>query len=212
MSPLRGWPSFPRELPDFDAANVPSSPHELFLAWLNDAGELALAPHAATLSTVDTEGRPDARVVVLKDVDQHGWDVSFSAASPKGSQLAANPHVALTFFWPSRGRQVRVRGQCVPTAPEVSAADFRMRSPASQVETFIGHQSELLDDPAELGAAAVEAARRIDADPALVPEFWTRYLITPESVEFWQARRDRQHVRLLYRRSDASWLRERLWP
>jgi pyridoxamine 5'-phosphate oxidase len=209
---LRGWPSFPDELPEFDAANTPEKPHELFLAWLTDASGHGLAPHAVTLSSVDAEGRPDARVVILKDVDERAWYVAFSATSPKGLQLAANPYVALTFFWPNRGRQVRVRGQAAPTAPEVCTADFRARPHASQIESFVGHQSEVLTDPAALEVATAEADRRLTADPTLVPESWTRYAVTPETVEFWQARHNRQHVRLRYRLDETRWLRERLWP
>jgi pyridoxamine 5'-phosphate oxidase len=212
MSSLRGWPSFPGELPDFDPDGVPARPHELFLAWLDEAGEHVLAPHAVTLSTVDSDGRPDARVVILKDADESGWYVASSADSPKGVQLAENPAAALTFFWPGRGRQVRVRGTAAPAAPEVSAADFRERSPASRAEAFVGHQSEVLADPADLTAAAEEAARRVAEDSGLVPASWTRYLVSPDEVEFWQARHDRKHVRLRYRRDGDAWSRDRLWP
>ena len=215
MNTLRGWPSFPDQLPAFEPGEAPPAPHELFLEWLRDAGEGVLAPHAFTLSTVDATGAPDARVVVLKDVDAAGFYVASSADSPKGVQLAKDPRAALTFFWPGRGRQVRVRGTAAPCDPEVSASDFRERSPASRVEAFIGHQSEVLADPSELRAAAQEAERRVRADPDLVAPGWTRYLITPLSVEFWQASPDRRHVRLRYRRdpdTPTGWLTERLWP
>jgi pyridoxamine 5'-phosphate oxidase len=108
MIRLRHWSSFPAELPSFDTNEVPSAPHELLLTWLEEAGEQVLAPHAVTLSTVDSEGAPDARVVILKDVDESGFFVASSAQSPKGRQLQANPQAALTFFWPALGRQVRV--------------------------------------------------------------------------------------------------------
>jgi pyridoxamine 5'-phosphate oxidase len=215
MNTLRGWPSFPDTLPTFDPNVAPPEPHELFLDWLRDAGEHVLAPHAVTLSTVDVDGAPDARVLILKDVDATGFAVATSADSPKGRQLSKDPRVALTFFWPGRGRQVRVRGTAAPGDPEVSATDFRERPPASRAEAFVGRQSEVLADPAELRAAAEEAERRVRADPEPVAPGWTRYLVTPSSVEFWQARHDRQHVRLRYRRDPASptgWLTERLWP
>lgn len=209
------WPSFPDELPEFDPNAAPRTPHELFEAWLADAGEHVLAPHACTLSTVDADGSPDARVVVLRAADQAGFAVATSADSPKGRQLAVESRVALTFFWPGRGRQVRVRGIASAAAPEESARDFQERSPASRAEAFVGHQSEPLADPAQLLAAAEDALRRVDEDPSLVPPGWTRYLIRPRSVEFWQARHDRRHVRLRYRRDAASpvgWNAELLWP
>jgi pyridoxamine 5'-phosphate oxidase len=203
-SGLRGWPSFPEQLPDFDPAGAPAEPHELFLDWLHEAGEQVLAPHAVTLSTVDDEGAPDARVVILKDVDGTGFFVATSADSPKGVQLGKDARAALTFFWPGRGRQVRVRGSAEPCDPEVSARDFRERSPDSRTEAFIGHQSEVLADPAELAEAAELARRRVDADPDLVAPGWTRYRVVPSEVEFWQARHDRRHVRLRYRRGGSG--------
>jgi len=212
VSRLRGWPSFPDELPTFDPTDVPAEPHELFLAWLDEAGEHVLAPHAVTLSTADPDGAPDARVVILKDVDAAGFYVATSADSPKGVQLAKDPRAALTFFWPGRGRQVRVRGPVSPCDPEVSAADFRARPPASRAEGFIGRQSEVLSDVGELVAAGERAHRRIEADPELVPLGWTRYLVAPSSVEFWQARHDRRHIRLRYRRTEPGWHTELLWP
>ncbi|OXM51492.1 pyridoxine/pyridoxamine 5'-phosphate oxidase [Amycolatopsis alba] len=209
---LRGWPSFPAELPEFDTESSPASPRELFLKWLDEAGEHVLAPHAVTLSTVDSDGVPDARVVILKDVDGDTWAVATSSESPKGVQLAKNPYAALTFFWPGRGRQVRLRGPVALAAPEVSAADFTARPPASQVEAFIGRQSQVLEDPADLDSAAEEARRWVEENPGVAPETWTRYLVTPSEVEFWQASHDRRHKRLRYRRENGTWRKERLWP
>ncbi|MBB1156584.1 MULTISPECIES: pyridoxine/pyridoxamine 5'-phosphate oxidase [Amycolatopsis] len=212
MVSLRGWQSFPEQLPEFDPDHTPETPEELFLAWLTEAGEHVLAPHAVTLSTVDADGAPDARVVILKNVDEDGWAVATSSESPKGQQLAANPRAALTFFWPGRGRQVRVRGLVVPAAPEVSADDFLARPPASRAEAYVGHQSEVLSDPEKLVEAAAAAADWVAENPDVAPETWTRYLIQPESVEFWQASHDRRHLRVRYRREPAGWVRERLWP
>ncbi|MEV6906380.1 pyridoxal 5'-phosphate synthase [Amycolatopsis sp. NPDC051071] len=209
---LRGWPSFPDELPDFDTETTPPTPRELFLEWLDEAGEHVLAPHALTLSTVDAEGMPDARVVILKDVDGDTWAVATSSESPKGVQLAKNPHAALTFFWPGRGRQIRLRGPVAPAAPEVSAADFLARPPASRVEAFIGRQSRVLEDPADLDSAAGDARRWVEENPGVAPETWTRYLVTPSEVEFWQASHDRRHKRLRYRRENDAWRKDLLWP
>lgn len=91
MVSLRGWASFPAELPGFDPDLASDAPEDLFLTWLTEAGEHVLAPHAVTLSTVDEDGAPDARVVILKDVGPAGWAVATSAESPKGRQLTENP-------------------------------------------------------------------------------------------------------------------------
>lgn len=209
---LRGWPSFPEELPEFDTEHTPGTPGELFREWLDEAGEHVLAPHAVTLSTVDADGMPDARVVILKAVDGDIWAVATSSESPKGVQLAKNPYAALTFFWPGRGRQVRLRGPVAPADTEVSAADFTARPPSSRVEAFVGRQSQVLDDPADLDRAAEEARRWVAENPGVAPETWTRYLVTPSEVEFWQASHDRRHRRLRYRRENEIWRKERLWP
>ncbi|WP_326838130.1 pyridoxal 5'-phosphate synthase [Amycolatopsis rhabdoformis] len=212
MVSLRGWPSFPEHLPTFDPDTAPETPEDLFLAWLTEAGEHVLAPHAVTLSTVDEQGFPDARVVILKDVGPAGWAIATSSESPKGHHLTAHPHAALTFFWPGRGRQVRARGTFAPAPPAVSKADFLDRPTASRIEAFIGHQSEPLPDPAKLTEAADAAALWVAANPDTAPETWTRYLLTPTTVEFWQASHDRRHLRLRYLREGATWTRERLWP
>lgn len=212
MPELRGWASFPAELPDFDTDDIPYAPHELFLRWLHDAGEHDLAPHAVTLSTVDARGAPDARTVILKDVDADGFYLAFNANSPKGVHLRDNPQAALTFFWPQRGRQVRLRGHVEPGTREQSGADFRQRPHASRVETLIGHQSEILDDPAELEHAADQAETLLRSDPGETPDGWVRYRFRADSIEFWQARHDRRHVRLRYRHERDAWHTERLWP
>ncbi|PRX47774.1 pyridoxamine 5'-phosphate oxidase [Prauserella shujinwangii] len=212
MSALRGWPSFPAELPDFDPDHAPALPHELFAEWLHDAGAGGFAPHAMTLSTVDENGDPDARVLILKDVDSAGWYFATSALSPKARQLAGRPRAALTFFWPHRARQVRVRGAVGPLDAAASAADFRERPFASRVEAFVGGQSEVLASDNELAEDVDRAERALAADPGLVPGDWTRYRLTPEAVEFWQGRHDRRHVRLRYTARDGGWHRERLRP
>ena len=209
---LRGWASFPDALPSFDTDAAPAAPHELFAAWLTEAGAQMLAPHAVVLSTVDAGGAPDARVVILKDVDAAGFYVASSAESPKGQQLAKEPRAALTFFWPGLGRKVRVRGAVTACSPKVSAADFRARSEDSRTEGMVGRQSEPLAAEDDLVRAAAEARARVSADPELVPESWRRYLLAPESVEFWQASHDRRHVRLRYEREAGGWRRQRLWP
>ncbi|MBB4687212.1 pyridoxine/pyridoxamine 5'-phosphate oxidase [Amycolatopsis jiangsuensis] len=212
MVSLRGWPSFPERLPDFDPAAAPERPDDLFLTWLTEAGEHVLAPHAVTLSTVDQDGAPDARVVILKDVGPDGWAVATSSESPKGRQLSANPRAALTFFWPGRGRQVRARGLVTPASADASADDFLARPPASRVEAYLGRQSEVLADHGQLTEAAAEAERWVAENPGTAPETWTRYLVRPATVEFWQAAHDRRHLRLRYRLDGDSWVRERLWP
>ncbi|SDX33450.1 pyridoxamine 5'-phosphate oxidase [Amycolatopsis xylanica] len=205
------WPSFPDELPGFDTEAAPEKPHDLFLEWVAEAGEHVLAPHAVTLSTVDEDG-PDARVVVLRGVDDDGWAFSTSLDSPKAAQLDQDSRAALTFFWPGRGRQVRLRGRVTRASADASFDDFDNRSPLSKAEVLLGHQSEVLESHAELVRAGAEVERALRENPELRPVSWQRYVFAPTVAEFWQGAIDRRHVRLRYRLENGGWVRELLWP
>lgn len=210
---LRTIRVFGGELPGFDPSGVPDDPIVLFTEWLTaaiDAG--APEPHAAVLSTVDGAGHPDARVLVLRDVDQEGWRFASSSTGPKGAQLAGTPWAALTFYWPALGRQVRVRGEVWRGNAEDSARDFLARSPGGRAEALVGRQSQHLPDPTELKTALVRAADRIAAEPDLVADDWTRYSLRAREVQFFQGDPDRQHVRVRYQHSGVAWSHSQLWP
>jgi pyridoxamine 5'-phosphate oxidase len=210
---LRTLPVFDRPLPDFDTDQVPDEPVSLFARWLSEAIDAkVIEPHAMTLSTVDAQGRPDARVLILRDVSPAGWQFWTSSTSAKGAQLAANPHAAVSFYWREQARQIRVRGQVSVADQATRDADFLARSDASRIASLIGHQSDVLADPAELTHEMEAARQRLAADPQLVAQDHTVYLLTPAEVEFWQGDHQRQHIRLRYRRSGDGWVTERLWP
>jgi pyridoxamine 5'-phosphate oxidase len=210
---LRGLPVFDRPLPAFDAESVPGEPSVLFLSWLHEAIDAGVSePHAMTLATVDVEGRPDARVLILKDVDADGWQFATAATSAKGSQLAASPHAALSFHWREQGRQVRVRGAVAAADPSVSAADFLAKPDGSRIAGLVGRQSAVLEDPRKLALEIEAASHRLAEDPFAIAEDHAVYVLTPAEVEFWQGDRQRQHIRLRYRRSANDWITERLWP
>jgi pyridoxamine 5'-phosphate oxidase len=209
---LRGLPVFPDSMPAFDTAAAPGDPGELFAEWLEEAISARVpAPHAMTLSTVD-DGNPTARVLILKNLTGHDWQFATGSGSPKGRQLAAHPHAALTFFWPAVGRQIRIRGAVRPLSPDDGARDFLARPPGSRAEALIGRQSQVLADPAELDAALAEAYARVEDDPDLVAPHWTLYGVRAEQVEFWQGDAERRHTRLRYSRTGDTWSKEMLWP
>lgn len=209
---LRSLPVFDGALPAFDAAAAPGSPVELYLEWLRHAVASGVPePHAVTVSTVDGGGRPDARVVILKDVGPAGWSFASSTASAKGRQLAAVPAAALTSYWIPLGRQVRVRGTVQETGPAAAAADFLARSPDARAEALLERQSQVVAPGGDAAADLAAARARLDAEPGLVARSWRVYLLVPEEVEFWQASKARLHTRLRYRRDGDSWVRERLW-
>ncbi|WP_285736392.1 pyridoxine/pyridoxamine 5'-phosphate oxidase [Kitasatospora phosalacinea] len=210
---LRGLAVFAGELPDFDPDAAPERPEVLFLDWLTGAVEAGVRePHAMTLSTVGADGTPSARVLLLKNVDRRGWQFAAGAASPKGRDLAVNPVAALSFHWPEQARQVRVTGPVAPESPEDSAADFLARSPGSRAEALVGHQSRPLPDVRELERATELALERVEREPGLVVPEWTLYTVRAERVEFWQADKQRRHIRLCYERRGEEWTRGRLWP
>ncbi|MCA5893725.1 pyridoxal 5'-phosphate synthase [Isoptericola sp. NEAU-Y5] len=234
---LRALRTFPPGLPPFgvdldDLSSAPAAPQDLFGAWLDDALAAGVgAPHAATLSTADTEGRVHARTLALKDVTDDGWWFAGHASSPKGRDLEANPHASLTFFWRDLGRQVRVTGRATSAGTEAGAADFRARPDGSRAAGLVGHQSEPLGSPQEYRDAFADRLEHARAHPDDAAPTWTAWVLTPVEVEFWQASDDKGQSRLRYRRTpaagatrttpttptthddtDITWTKELLWP
>lgn len=212
---------FLRQLPVFAGIDdtvllqdsAPANPLRMFSAWLRDAAEAGEPePHAMTLSTVDPDGAPDARILILKDLTDDAFVFATSGDSPKARQLKANPAAAVTFHWPVLGRQVRARG-AVSAGPErASADDYLARSASARALARIGRQSEPLASREELRRAHRDAVDRINAEPASVALGWTQYALRPVAVEFWQASPSRLHTRLLYERRGLQWSRRALWP
>ena len=197
--------------PDLDA--VPAEPMPLFVAWMQQAVEAGVPePHAMTLSTIDPDGMPRARVLILKAVDDRGWHFAVSSVSQKGRDLTAHPAAALTFYWPTLVRQIRSVGTVEDDGAQVSAEDFLARPQGSRAMALTLRQSQPLHDIAELDAEIDKANHKLADDPALVPEEWTSYAVRPGQVEFWQGSPDRRHWRVSYQRTDSGWDRTRLWP
>jgi len=209
---LRALPSFPTELPAFDPEAVPDTPEPLFLDWLDEAGAAGvLAPHAAALATTDPGG-PSARVLILKDLDESGWQIATPADSRPGAAMAASAEAALTFFWPQLGRQVRVEGAVTRASDAEAAADFLARPAGARATALVGRPPHPLSGDEEYVTVRARASERIDADPELVPANWALWRVQATTVEFWQASHDRAHRRLQYVRSGERWERRRLWP
>ncbi|MGW6280638.1 pyridoxine/pyridoxamine 5'-phosphate oxidase [Kribbella sp. NPDC055071] len=213
-SRLRAVPTLTGTPPSWDPEQAPESPQPLFVDWLLYAVDHQVPePCAATLSTVRADGRPNGRVLILKDLTADGWQFASSATSRKGEELAASPYAALTFYWIPLGRQVRVLGTVEPADPEESARDFLARPVPAKAEALAGRQSDVLDDPADIDAAVAEQTARLTDEPGLVAKNWTLYTLRPDEVEFWQADSDRRHLRLRYHLDTPDhWTKERLWP
>jgi pyridoxamine 5'-phosphate oxidase len=210
---IRQLPALAGPLPEFDPTAAPADPDELFADWLTSAIAAGVRePHAMTLSTVDSTGRPDARVLILKDLTAGAWRFASGADSAKGRQLATTPHAALTFYWPTLGRQVRVRGPVSPASAAAGAEDFLARSRAARAIAMLGRQSTPLAGERARDEAIAAAAARLDAEPDLICPEWTRYELAATEIEFWQGATDRKHVRLHYTKENDRWTPRQLWP
>ncbi|MEV6006866.1 pyridoxal 5'-phosphate synthase [Streptomyces sp. NPDC051976] len=210
---LRALEVFDGALPTFDTSELPADPHELFIAWLLAAVRQGVRePHAMTLSTVDADGDPAARVLILKNVSPDGWEFAADSTSPKGRDLAAHPSATLTFYWPALARQIRVRGGVTTAPPAASAADFLARSPSARAEALLGRQSGPLPDTTARDTAVRASTARVTAEPDLISPTWTLYALHATTVEFWQGDPDRNHTRVNYRRTEGTWERGLLWP
>lgn len=169
---LRDLPAFPADLPVLDPDTVPEDPHDLFLTWLEEAIAAGnRQPHAMTLATALTDGTPLGRTMILKDIDDRGFQFATRSTSRKGIQVRENPRASMVFFWRESGRQVRVTGDVVPLDEETSQADWRSR-------------------PSYTGQPEPD---------------WQVYALRPSEVEFTQARHDRRHTRIEYRRDQEGW-------
>jgi pyridoxamine 5'-phosphate oxidase len=164
------------------------------------------------LSTVDAAGRPDSRMVLLKDVDAGGFTFYSNRESAKGLELAVHPRAALLFHWKSLRRQVRVRGSVEPVTVAEADAYFSSRARESRIGAWASDQSRPLDSRAALEAAVARESARFDGQDVPRPEHWTGWRIVPDSVEFWRDRPFRLHDRLRFDREGADWAKTRLWP
>lgn len=195
-----------------DPASSPREPLELLERWLADAREAGLASaHSVAFVTVGEQGRPTARTVSLKRLQDGALLFTSALWTRKARELAANPHVALLFHWPSLGRQVHVAGDAVLAERALAEELFDERSPSHQVQTLVSRQGEPIEDLAPLQARHAHLLEAMEAPPACPPD-WGAIRVGPQAVEFWLEGDDRMHDRLLYERDGERWSLTRLSP
>ena len=198
-----------------DESMLPDDPLDLFARWMADVVAAALPePSAMALATVSADGRPRARMVLLKAYDASGFTFYTNRTSRKASDLAEVPRASLLFPWYPLQRQVIIEGTVTALSTAQSEPYFRSRPRGSQLGAWASRQSTVIGSRAELDDRQAELARRWpEGTPVPMPDFWGGYRVEPSVLEFWHGRIDRMHDRFRYRRSaGGGWAAERLAP
>ncbi len=197
---------------DFAEADEPL---RLFAAWYAEAKRAEpVNPEAMTLATVDGNGMPNARMVLLKGFDEHGFVFYTNLASVKGRELTDAPKAALTFYWKSLQRQVRVRGTVEAVSSQEADAYFATRSRMAQIGAWASNQSTALESRLAFEKAIARFTAKFGVGAVPRPPHWSGYRVVPQEIEFWQERPFRLHDRITFRRDDptAPWNKTRLYP
>lgn len=184
-----------------------------FRKWFEEAVNANIyEPNVMTLATADRNGKPSARIVLLKGMDEMGFCFYSNYLSKKGKEMKKNPQACLVFFWPELERQVRIEGRIEKLDKETSEAYFHSRPKASQIGAVVSPQSQPIPNREQLEQKATQFAKEYADKEIPKPAHWGGYILKPTMIEFWQGRESRLHDRLSYQLIEKKWRRERLAP
>lgn len=197
-----------------EITDVHTNPIQQFNEWFQEALDSQIKEaNAMTIATVDAQGKPAARIVLLKGFDENGFIFYTNYDSRKGQELAANPNIAVVFLWKDLERQIRIEGIAEKVAPAVSLNYFQSRPKGSQIGAWASPQSQVIPDRSVLEQNVLNLKEKYkDADNLPIPSHWGGYQIKPTLIEFWQGRSSRLHDRLCYTLIENEWKIERLAP
>jgi pyridoxamine 5'-phosphate oxidase len=199
---------------ELDLSDLDPDPIVQFAQWMKDAIEAEIElPNAMTLATAGADGRPSARMVLLKEFDERGFVFYSNYYSRKGRDLSANPHAAMVFYWSVLQRQVTLAGAVEKLDQAESESYFSTRPIGSKLAAWASRQSEDVESRDALLERLGEAERRFADQDVPLPDYWGGYRLVPEAMEFWLSRPNRMHDRFRYVRSPGGgWERARLYP
>lgn len=194
--------------------NIGTDPFALFHQWFEEAKSSEPSdPDAACLSTADKEGRPSARMVLVRKADANGFVFFSNETSRKGQQMTANPNAALCYHWKSRGRQVRIEGRVEHTSAQESDAYFSSRHRSSRIGAWASLQSQPLESREALLKRVADIEKKYDGNDVPRPDHWHGFRIVPTRIEFWQEGEFRLHDRFIFTRdTNGAWRVERQHP
>ena len=201
-----------QEMADFTEA---SDPFALFFRWIKEAeASEPIDPEAMAVATVDADGLPNVRMILLKGADTRGFVFYTNKESAKGTELAGTPKAALLFYWKSLGRQIRIRGPIEPTSEAEADAYFATRHRESRIGACASAQSRPLQSRAVLEEEVARLTKALGSGDVPRPSYWCGYRVIPLEIEFWRSGAFRLHDRIVFRRASPGdpWTKTRLYP